>query len=604
MRELRIEGYAGCRELAADGVSRWVMVNSTADGSTPPLVVRQLSADLSQRGSLRTHWLRAGEHHAQLRHPNLVQVIAAGLWEMRPGIAHSPLSGTSLSQLLEAARAEGQRLSLALAAYVAHSLLSVLAYAAGQSPGLLHLDVRAERVQVDPSGGVLLSEFGLWSLLEPTERTRRRLDAGELHQIAPEVVQSLPCDARADLFSVGSIAFEIVTGQRAFAGSTSLATAVEVAAGRRRALPERVSAPATFCAFIERLLSHRPEARYQSAAEALVSLSEFAGLIAQGRQELRARVDACAQPREPGVEARAEPREPDVQVPAQAREPSGQARAPEVAHRPPARVQSPAALAGVVTQFLFRPFQPKGSPRQVAPPPLFGADPRARTLAPDRVLQSEPHTLLPPPMSVGSRAPAAVAAAFPSFGSFVRASTAARAPVLCVGLAQESVGLAKESAGLANGSLAVVRGSGAVAHGSVGLAQGSVGLAHESVGLAQGSVGLAHESVGLAHELVGLARGSIGPAHELGDTPLLRAGEGSRSRIARPQRFAPSMAAHGSQGQAWRDPSRTVFFAKVYAQGKTSTQVSKLSVLAMVALCTVFGSAFVGALYLLYRVLR
>lgn len=286
MRKLGLDGATSTRELCADGLSRWTSAQLRNSDGHQRWVIRQVAPELSANDAFAARWAASVAQNASCTHPSLFPILDWGVWNGRLCTAREDGPVASLSTLISPERRRGG-LSACAAVHVGCSALGLLEHVAGKYPGTLHLDIRPERVHVDPQGRVLLTEFGLWTLLAPAELTRRRFDCGEVHHLAPEVVQSLSADARSDLFSLGAVLFELLSGHKAFSGATQLAAAMEISAGRRRKLSEVSSAPAVLCEVVERLLAHRPEDRYQSAHEALEAFVPLMELRETGVRELR-----------------------------------------------------------------------------------------------------------------------------------------------------------------------------------------------------------------------------------------------------------------------------------------------------------------------------
>jgi serine/threonine protein kinase len=184
---------------------------------------------------------------ARLRHPGLVRVLSHGVDEGRPWYAMELLEGRTLSEVAARPEAERQRLdqsaihvrldrSDAVRAWAArptppeqlglllgaiHDLCETLAYVHGE--GVIHRDLKPSNVLVMPSGTPVLVDFGLAAHIGDTSG-REVLDAetapaGSAHYMSPEQIRGEPLDPRCDLYAVGCMLFEFVTGQPAFVGS-------------------------------------------------------------------------------------------------------------------------------------------------------------------------------------------------------------------------------------------------------------------------------------------------------------------------------------------------------------------------------------------------
>jgi serine/threonine protein kinase len=149
---------------------------------------------------------------ARLHHPNVISVFDTGVDGGDRFIVMELVEGPTLRELLDT---EG-RLAPERAAEIASRLASALAFAHGKA--VIHRDVKPSNVLLPPDGGVKLADMGIARLLSPEALTATLSVRGTALYISPEQVRGDHVDHRADLYSLGCVLFEMLTGRTPFAG--------------------------------------------------------------------------------------------------------------------------------------------------------------------------------------------------------------------------------------------------------------------------------------------------------------------------------------------------------------------------------------------------
>jgi serine/threonine-protein kinase len=144
---------------------------------------------------------------------------------------------------------------------------------------LLHRDLKAENVMVTPEGHVKILDFGLARSLaddDATPLTQTDVVIGTYRCMSPEQAQGLPLDARSDLFSLGVLLYEMLTGQSPFQGSTALETLTRVCSHGQRPVSEvRPATPLPLSNLVDDLLQKDPLLRPPSARRVAAALAEI-----------------------------------------------------------------------------------------------------------------------------------------------------------------------------------------------------------------------------------------------------------------------------------------------------------------------------------------
>ena len=231
---------------------------------------------------LRRFQLEA-EAAAALNHPNILSIFHIGQQDGSPYIVTELLEGETLRERL---RHGALRLRDAIDAAI-HTAKGL---ATAHEKGIAHRDLKPENLFLAKDGRVKILDFGLAKLMQPassdsdgpTMSLRDQTDAGRVlgtvGYMSPEQVRGEPADARSDLFSLGCVLYEMLTGKRAFRKATAVETMNAILTEDPPAATEITRAiPPALQRVIQRCLEKGPERRFQSASDlafALDALSE------------------------------------------------------------------------------------------------------------------------------------------------------------------------------------------------------------------------------------------------------------------------------------------------------------------------------------------
>ncbi len=173
------------------------------------VALKLLAPELSSEEGFRERFLRESRLAASIDHPNVIPVYEAGEFEGALFIAMRYVEGSDLKRLLEQERLEPAR-AIALLSQVAEAL------DVAHEHGLVHRDVKPSNVLVATQGGrehVYLADFGLSRRLAVAGSVERSHFSGSADYVAPEQVQRKPLDGRADLYALGCVLYECLTGR-------------------------------------------------------------------------------------------------------------------------------------------------------------------------------------------------------------------------------------------------------------------------------------------------------------------------------------------------------------------------------------------------------
>lgn len=253
-----------------------------ADGFRRAVAIKRI--DPSCRGFLEVLEMFVEEARVGglLQHPNIVQVYDFGADETGERYLVSELvRGPHLGQWLAAFQAQGGLAPWELVTAVAVEVLRALDAAhfhrdrTGRSSPILHRDVTPGNILLDVSGVVKLADFGLARAMDRAQITRPNIVKGKLSYLAPESLQGGPPSVATDIFSLGIVLWEALTGKRLFHADSDLEVVELVKRCRIPVLSrERPSLPIGLCATVHRALERDPLRRFSSARRMLESLTE------------------------------------------------------------------------------------------------------------------------------------------------------------------------------------------------------------------------------------------------------------------------------------------------------------------------------------------
>jgi len=193
------------------------------------IAIKVLPAENAVDADRQRRFLQEAQAASALNHPNIITIHDVGTFEDVDYIAMEYVDGKTLEALIPR---KGMRLSevLRIAIHIATGLER--AHAAG----IVHRDLKPGNIMVAEDGTVKVLDFGLAKLAEakalaasaPTEtvkpETKEGSILGTVGYMSPEQAEAKPVDARSDIFSFGSVLYEMVTGERAFHGDSNLST--------------------------------------------------------------------------------------------------------------------------------------------------------------------------------------------------------------------------------------------------------------------------------------------------------------------------------------------------------------------------------------------
>ncbi len=234
-----------------------------------PLAIKHLLADPSHPTASR-RFRREAQAAARLNHPAIVHIYDIATTPEGDWIVMELVEGTSLAHLIR----DG-RLDLPHAVRLAKEIAEGLAEA--HAHGVIHRDLKSSNIMVTVSGRAKILDFGLAKFVDiekDSDLSRSGAVLGTYHAMSPEQAQGLPLDHRSDLFSFGSLFYEMLTATSPFRGATAVETLARICSFQPTpACRVRPEVPRELSDLIDWLLCKEPDQRPGSAAEIVERLA-------------------------------------------------------------------------------------------------------------------------------------------------------------------------------------------------------------------------------------------------------------------------------------------------------------------------------------------
>lgn len=241
-----------------------------------PVAVKVLRPELASNPDIRLRFETEARTAATLNHPNVVAVHDSGDDRGIPFIVMERLPGPTLSDEIAGQPMSPQR--------VRTVLIDVLAaVSAAHAAGILHRDIKPGNVLFTAAGAVKVADFGIAKTAETTPTATGEV-LGTVAYLSPERIAGRPATVSDDLYAVGVVGYEALTGRRPFGGDNILSLAQNILTQQPQPLPSvRPDADPALTRVVEQAMSRRPDDRFASADAMRIALTSPAPAVAQPR---------------------------------------------------------------------------------------------------------------------------------------------------------------------------------------------------------------------------------------------------------------------------------------------------------------------------------
>jgi hypothetical protein len=198
------------------------------------LAVKRILPNIAEDEEFITMFIDEAKIAVQLQHANIAQIFDLGKVDESFFIALEYVNGRDLRSIFDRMRNKAESLPIAMASYVIMQVCEGLDYAhnkrdaQGRELHLVHRDISPQNVLIGYEGECKLIDFGIAKAAGKASKTQAGILKGKFGYMSPEQVRGLPIDRRSDIFAVGIVLYELLTGERLFIGESDFSTLEKV----------------------------------------------------------------------------------------------------------------------------------------------------------------------------------------------------------------------------------------------------------------------------------------------------------------------------------------------------------------------------------------
>ncbi len=281
----RIGRYTVLTPISKGGMAELFLAYVDGPGGFRKFVaVKRILPQLREDEDFIAMFLDEARISAALSHANIAQVFELGEDADALYLAMEYIAGQDLSRMRSALRRQGAVMPVGLAVKVAHETCLAVHYAHHfTSPGgrplpVIHRDLSPRNVMVTYAGNVKVIDFGIAKARGSLSTTREGNIKGSIAYMSPEQLRGEPLDGRSDLFTIGSVLYELLTGERAFNGDDDPAIMYRVLThDPPPATEKRAEVPAALSAVLTKAMSKQRDERYASGRDMAKAIEDACG---------------------------------------------------------------------------------------------------------------------------------------------------------------------------------------------------------------------------------------------------------------------------------------------------------------------------------------
>ncbi len=275
--------YRVIKRLEAGGMAEVYLGEATGvEGFKKRVAIKRVLPHLAQNENFIRMFLDEARLSARLNHANIVSVFDISAREDTYFLIMEFVDGANLKKILDSLQRRSQRFGVPEAVYVCAEACRGLSYAHelhdenGRALGIVHRDISPPNILLTKLGEVKVADFGLAKAGTQLSQTDPGVVKGKFSYLSPEAANGKEVDARADIFSLGIVLWEMLAGRRLFLGETDYATVKLVQqANIPRLSPLNNQVDVDFEEIMLKALAKDPEQRFQSAHEFAEALTGY-----------------------------------------------------------------------------------------------------------------------------------------------------------------------------------------------------------------------------------------------------------------------------------------------------------------------------------------
>lgn len=281
---MRVGRYEIIRKIANGGMAELFLAREQGPwGFEKTVVLKRILPHLAEDSAFVDMFLSEAKLASRLRHSNIVDIVDLGRAEGSYYLIMEYIDGPNLRVLLRAASGLGVTLAPELCAWIISEACEGLAFAhefcdpVTRKPlGLVHRDISPDNILVSQEGGVKVVDFGIAKAADQVHRTATGIIKGKLSYMAPEQLRGKPLDRRVDVYALGMVFYELLTGRKPFDATTEASMAKAILSEPFvPALQRRPDLPADVQQILDRALAKDRDQRYPDCRAFQADLAEF-----------------------------------------------------------------------------------------------------------------------------------------------------------------------------------------------------------------------------------------------------------------------------------------------------------------------------------------
>ena len=279
----RIDRYEPLKKLATGGMAEiYLAKQSGLEGFEKVVVLKRILPHLSSDDEFVNMFLDEARIAAKLSHPNVVQIYDLGKADNTYYIAMEYVSGRNVQHLITKQQTLGGHLPVEHVCRIIAGVCDGLHYAHarkdydGKPLNIIHRDISPQNILVSFAGGVKVVDFGIAKASTQLAQTRAGVLKGKYAYMSPEQVRGSKIDHRSDIFAVGLVMYEMLTGARTFERENSLKT-LKAIVQEKPLNPREMNPdiPMEVVKILSKALEKNPDRRYKTAQEFQLALEDW-----------------------------------------------------------------------------------------------------------------------------------------------------------------------------------------------------------------------------------------------------------------------------------------------------------------------------------------
>lgn len=265
----RLDGRYEIHEII--GVGGMAVVYKAYDNIDRKIVaVKILKDEFLTNEEFKRRFKNESKAIAVLSHPNIVKVLDVSFGDRLQYIVMEYVEGITLKEYIE----QQGRVKIREALYFVMQILRALQHA--HDKGIVHRDIKPQNIMLISNGTLKVTDFGIATFSRDETKTMTGTAIGSVHYISPEQAKGSVTDAKSDIYSVGVVLYEMLTGSLPFQSENAVSVALmQLQQEPKRPRELNPDIPIGLEQIVMKAMQKNTADRYQSAAEMLVDLSEF-----------------------------------------------------------------------------------------------------------------------------------------------------------------------------------------------------------------------------------------------------------------------------------------------------------------------------------------